>query len=323
MFRRSTLAIAGACVAAALPAAGAQAAQVLCVPGSANAPTLSPNATGGCNAGYRPTTVVTNSDYVALTQRLDRLERLLAGVTRTTNVGGQDTLTLSGMNLQVTNGAGATSSSNGRGNLVVGYNENGSVTGSHNVVAGTGNAATSFGSVVGGVANRASGAYSAAFGWRNTASGTYASVAGGTNNIAASGAAGVAGGCGNVAGSSTAPTVSTAVTDECRFGQLLYAPWVGGGLLGRSTGVGTVVSGGDRGSASGIASVVSGGVMGRSTNTWSVVAGGVNNGALGVASFAGGGLAVTAEADRTAALGGFGKTLRTGGELWPPAPATP
>lgn len=246
MFRRSSLVVAGAVAAALSSSAAVQAAEVICVPTTANRATVTPDASGNCLAGFRAATVITTAEWQGLNQRIGALERLLSGVSRTTAVGGKDTLTLRGMNLQVTNGAGATSTSNGTGNVVVGYNENGSVSGSHNVVAGTGNSAPSYGSLVGGVANRVSGAYSAAFGWRNTASGPYATVGGGTNNIAASGAAGVAGGCGNVAGSSTAPTVSTAVSDECRVGQILYTPWVGGGLLNRSLGLGTVVSGGDR-----------------------------------------------------------------------------
>ncbi len=238
MFRRSSLVIAGALAAAALSSASAQAAERICVPTAASRPTLTPDAAGNCLAGYRTATVITNSEYSSLNQRLAALERLLAGASRTTNVGGQDTLTLSGMNLQVTNGAGATSTSNGKGNVVVGYNENGSVTGSHNVVAGTGNSASSFGSVVGGVSNRASGAYSASFGWKNTAAGPYSFVGGGLNNLAESGGASVGGGCGNVAGNATATKLSDAVLSECVNGSILYAPSVAGGAMNRSLGLG-------------------------------------------------------------------------------------
>jgi hypothetical protein len=55
---------------------------------------------------------------------------------------GHDTALFSGVNLQLVNGAGATESPNGFGNLVIGYNANNGVylnrLGSHNVVVGDG-----------------------------------------------------------------------------------------------------------------------------------------------------------------------------------------
>ena len=52
--------------------------------------------------------------------RVAALEALLAGASRT-KVNGYDTLQLSGVNLQLVNGAGSTDKTNGLGNLVVGY----------------------------------------------------------------------------------------------------------------------------------------------------------------------------------------------------------
>ncbi len=56
-------------------------------------------------------------------------------------------------NLQLTNGAGSTAAAmNGKGNLIVGYNEDSPIptsrTGSHNVIVGTQHEYTSYGGLV-------------------------------------------------------------------------------------------------------------------------------------------------------------------------------
>ena len=76
-----------------------------------------------------------------LETQLAQVTALLANVTRGT-VNGQDTIRFSGVNVQIVDGSGNTSGAvNGRGNLIVGYNElrgSGDVrTGSHNIVVGS------------------------------------------------------------------------------------------------------------------------------------------------------------------------------------------
>jgi hypothetical protein len=163
----------------------------------------------------------------ALEARVAELEALLAGVTRTNN-----TLQFTGMNLQVVNGQGSTETTNSLGNVIVGYNRNGSDTrtGSHmlvigdyhtytkhsGIVSGTNNAATGIGSsVTGGLYNTASGDRSSVSGGTdntasqygssvtggvdNTASYTYSSVTGGRNNTASGSYSSVSGGFDNTA----------------------------------------------------------------------------------------------------------------------------
>ena len=112
---------------------------------------------------------------------------------------------ITGTNLNIVNGFGATSQVNGKGNLVVGYNQlrnDGSDvrTGSHNIIAGDFNNHSSFGGFVVGFANDISGIYSSVSGGNgNTASGSSSSVSGGRFNTASFHWASVSGGEGNTA----------------------------------------------------------------------------------------------------------------------------
>ena len=138
------------------------------------------------------------------------LQTLLAGVERADDDNGYDTLTFSGMNVQVVDGDGPypddhvlDRAPNGLGNLIVGYNEDfrgNDRTGSHNLVVGRDHAYTSLGGVVAGRRNTISGQFAAVTGGgSNTASGHAASVSGGASNTASSSAASVSGGLGNEA----------------------------------------------------------------------------------------------------------------------------
>jgi hypothetical protein len=128
----------------------------------------------------------------------------------------------SGANVHIQSGDGSGDSftANGRGNLIVGFNEPSGYEpaergGSHNVVVG-GTHRYNFGtglvvgygsrlgemgaSVSGGIFNAAEGAFSSVTGGRgNLASGMFASVSGGENNLASGSGASVTGGVGNLA----------------------------------------------------------------------------------------------------------------------------
>jgi hypothetical protein len=114
------------------------------------------------------------------------------------------------MNVQIVNGSGATNGPvNGRGNLIVGYNElRGSGddrTGSHNIVVGSFNNYSSFGGLVAGSTNTISAQYANVRGGvYNTASGNYASVSGGESKTASGGVASVSGGGNNTANAEVA-----------------------------------------------------------------------------------------------------------------------
>lgn len=127
-----------------------------------------------------------------------------------------------GVNVHIRNGSSlGTYSENGKGNLVIGYNESFSdvVTadrgGSHNLVighshryslaggllAGTANRASAYAVSVMGAGNTASGSFSSVSGGGqfNTASGTFSSVTGGEGNTASGYASTVGGGQNNTA----------------------------------------------------------------------------------------------------------------------------
>ena len=133
------------------------------------------------------------------------------------------TLQFSGINVQVVSGSGTTAGAvNGKGNLIVGYNEPGLCgdvvtpcntnadcpngagacqtapkTGSHNLIVGLANAYTSYGGLVAGDRNTISGPFaSVSGGGENTASGFSASVSGGFLNSVSGVAASVSGGTG-------------------------------------------------------------------------------------------------------------------------------
>ncbi len=126
----------------------------------------------------------------ALEQRVAELERTIIDL-KSTFKGVRrkgSTLVFNNMNVQITNGKGSTAAINGRGNLIVGYNESrgsDSRKGSHNVVVGAKNDFSSFGGLVGGYNNSLSGRYSfIGGGHNNVASGDYSAITSGSKNKA-------------------------------------------------------------------------------------------------------------------------------------------
>ena len=141
--------------------------------------------------------------------------------------------TLSGINLQLNNGAGTTNTINGLGNLIIGYDEQGTTsinrcsigmngttqvnaanclanggtlsttgfkTGSHYLVLGSENNYSSYGGLLAGLRNFSNSRYASVSGGAgNTASGYYSSVSGGYGNTASGVTASVSGGHSNTA----------------------------------------------------------------------------------------------------------------------------
>jgi len=115
-----------------------------------------------------------------------------------------DEVVIEGANLHVRNGSGSTDTTNGLGNVIIGYNENGGPapdrSGSHNLVMGEANGYSSYAGIASGQANTISAPYACAIsgannvvsgdfavtfgGWINTASGAYSVVSGGADGIA-------------------------------------------------------------------------------------------------------------------------------------------
>ena len=143
---------------------------------------------------------------------------VIPGLSDHVSVEDDQTLLISGVNLQLVNGAGSTSAVNGLGNLIVGYNESDSLTtergGSHNLVMGRWNQYGSFSgiahglrnsvlddesAVIAGSNNVVSGVRSAVFGGdQNTASGNKVVAMGGVQNEAKGSVTSILGGSNNV-----------------------------------------------------------------------------------------------------------------------------
>jgi hypothetical protein len=201
---------------------------------------------------------------------------------------------ISGANLRIVNGLGNTETTNGLGNLIVGYNEErdpdlgvsppDTRTGSHNVVVGRAHNFSSFGGLVVGVGNEISGRFAVVSGGAaNKASEEWASVSGGERNTASGSAASVSGGRFN-----TADDFWTSVS---------------GGLQNTASGFWAWASGGVRNTASGSAASVSGGIGNTASNLHSSVSGGLSNTASGSAASVSGGLGRTAPGEFNWAAG--------------------
>ncbi len=150
-----------------------------------------------------------------------------------------------GCNVHVQNGLNDTESADGRGNLVIGYNEDDETIvtdreGSHNLIVGPNHSYGSYGGLVAGYSNAIDGTFASVSGGSfNTASGNRASVSGGSGNVASSLGASINGGLGN--------TASASNTSVC------------GGAMNDASGESASVSGGFDNTASGNHSSVSGG----------------------------------------------------------------
>jgi hypothetical protein len=180
-------------------------------------------------------------------------------------IDGKPTVIISGANLQVVNGEKMTASTNGEGNLIIGYDEvPGTQTGSHNLILGSKQTFTKYGGILAGWENTISGAWASVIGGEyNTASGVSSSVTGGKRNTAEGAYASVAGGEKNTARGSGA-TVS-------------------GGSLNEVTATGSEasVSGGSENTAYGFGDAITGGRNNYTKEEESTVIGGLTNHAIG------------------------------------------
>lgn len=196
---------------------------------------------------------------------------------------------LDGVNLQITNGLGSTGTTNGLGNLIIGYDEistegtryacsngidqtsalcdagggiwdNSHKSGSHYLVLGSENSYSQFGGMVAG--------------FRNFAIRDYATVTGGYYNIATGLFSSVSGGIDNKARGANSS--------------------ISGGDTNYANGDYSSISGGHLNSADGTASNVSGGYMNTADGAYSSVSGGYNNTAGAHYSTVGGGASRTA-----------------------------
>jgi hypothetical protein len=142
-------------------------------------------------------TLIARNTAQAETQKVsvDQLAPL-ADLMTFVRVEGDDVI-FEGANVHIRNGSGETAEANGRGNLVVGYNEDredeegpADRSGSHNLVLGERHSYTSFSGVVGGYRNTISGPHAAVIaGAGNEATVAHSVVVTGTKNIASASSA--------------------------------------------------------------------------------------------------------------------------------------
>jgi hypothetical protein len=232
----------------------------------------------------------TAAEYKGLKQRVADLEYKLEYVS-----GGPNEVVITGANLRIVNGLGSTTTTNGLGNLIVGYNEPREFepdvrTGSHNIVVGINDNFSSFGGLVVGFENEISGVFASVSGGRqNTASNTSSSVSGGLHNTASGHFASVSGGSDNTA-SGDGTTVSGGQANRVSG---LFAASISGGFANTASGRTASVSGGENNTASGDSSSVSGGENNTASGQFSSVSGGTNRSAPGTENWAAGPLFAT------------------------------
>jgi hypothetical protein len=275
-----------------------------------------------------PCPVIACETAEQLEMRIAQLEALLANVTRII-VEGQETIRFSNMNVQIVSGSGNTSGTvNGRGNLIVGYNETRNDgaddrTGSHNIVVGSRHNYASYGGLVAGRWNTVSGPYaSVSGGTNNTASSQASSVSGGANNMSSSQSSSVSGGRYNVA-SGDYSFVGGGGGDTADYGNKAfghYSAILGGtvniagdpDLTDHTIGQNACVSGGNANTASGDRSSVSGGASNTASGNNASVSGGHSNESSGQWASVSGGLSNTASAWYASVSGGSENTASGG-----------
>lgn len=170
----------------------------------------------------------------------------------------QPTLRISDLNLQLVNGSGDSATTNGRGNLILGYGETSPGllrTGSHNFVGGYRNSHTGWGGILGGRENLiADECSSVTGGLMNAALGQYSSISGGAGGEAEGRYASIAGGEANSA-TENAATVAGGRRNT------VTAPWgsIAGGFQNLVDGSNSSVSGGSDNVSSAATSTVTGG----------------------------------------------------------------
>ncbi len=202
------------------------------------------------------------------------------------------TMTISGANLVINNGAGTTATANGLGNVVIGYNElrndtpNTDIrTGSHNLILGSQNSFSSWSGIVAGSDNTITGTFACVEGgFGNVASGAYANIGGGYQNVASANSTYVGGG-----GQNTASGPGASITGRNSNLASGGSAAISGGYANIASGSSTYVGGGENNTASGSASSVTGGYGNQALAASSAIAGGASNTANGTTSIVLGG----------------------------------
>lgn len=284
----------------------------LCVPKTAGKAVTSggTGTEGKCEAETTTVELPPAAELPTLVSILSHVKYVASGI------DSKPTIKFEGVNVQIVNGAGKTATTNGEGNLVVGYDENvgkHAQTGSHNLILGEEQTYTSYGgilagamnsitepgaSVTGGKENHASKEYaSVSGGWKNAASGELSSISGGDSGEATGRYSSISGGnAGTAAGESSSVSGGA---DSQALGEVAS---VSGGISNRAKGGDASISGGSTNTAEGNWSSISGGYKNETSNEWATVGGGSENKASGKYSSVFGGKLLTATKEYEALL---------------------
>ena len=234
-------------------------------------------------------TVLLTTRTPAISQTSTQLQAEIAALQATLQfvTTNGTTMTISGANLVVNNGAGKTATANGLGNISVGYNELGNTnsggdvrTGSHNLVLGSANSFSSYGGIVAGSDNTISGTFACVEGgFGNVSSGAFANIGGGYQNVANANSTYIGGG-----GQNTASGPGASITGGNSNIASGGSSAISGGYSNVASGSSTYVGGGEVNTAAGAASSISGGYSNKTVAAASAISGGVNNTANGNSS---------------------------------------
>lgn len=153
---------------------------------------------GGATSGVASGVHLGKKDIPVLVDHLSSSILMSDGLLSWNIIDGVPSLVLDGANLLVRNGLGGTATTNGAGNVIVGYNEQRDVAvdraGSHSVIVGSGHSYSGYANLVHGHNNTASGDRIAIVGtWESTVTRSQNTILGGWQHriVDASGAANV------------------------------------------------------------------------------------------------------------------------------------
>lgn len=225
------------------------------------------------------TMLAMQSQIESLQNTVDSLEaELVPGLANYMSIDPEaHTVLISGANFHLNNGGGSSYTTNGLGNLIVGYNEDSpnlelQRSGSHNLIMGATNDYTGASSIVTGQSNKMYATEAIVTGANNVVSGIRSAVIGGNNNSAGGEMCVVIGGQSNDAIGSSAAIIGG--NDNTASG---VHSVVAGGALNTAAGSWDAVFGGELSTTTGLKSVVSGGYNNTAEASHSVIYGGNNN----------------------------------------------
>jgi len=215
-----------------------------------------------------------------------------------------------GCNVHVRNGLGQTGTTNGYGNLIVGYNKNevATRTGSHNFIVGDLHEYKSYGGIVSGTTNTLSAPNATILGGgENEARTTSGTILGASRAITDT-AAVIVGGMRNYAGvGANFGVVIGGTENSVNAGEAVAV----GGTMNDAAGGNALAAGGSENHAVGSAAAVCGGSQNTSNGLDASISGGAHNVANGRGSSVSGGNTNTADGDYSSILGGNGITVGT------------